>query len=112
MDILIKGMEMPKYCRGCRFESSSIHGQYCIVTKRHTRLDDNEYGIKRHISCPLVALPEHGNLIDGDKASTQIIAEICQFCTSAENGNCDGCLVQKCLKAIGRVPLIGEATNG
>lgn len=65
-EILIKGMEMPKYCCHCRFESSSIHGQYCILTKRFTRLDDNEDGSKRHISCPLVEVPTHGRLIDAD----------------------------------------------
>lgn len=59
MDILIKNMEMPKYCRSCPFEVSSIYGQKCCITRKFTRLNDNEDGMKRHISCPLVALPEH-----------------------------------------------------
>ena len=64
-------------------------------------------------NCPIIGeIPDsHGDLIGRDKASTQIIAEICQFCASAENGNCDGCLVQKCLEAIGRAPIIVEATE-
>lgn len=61
----------------------------------------------KHISIP----DKRGALIDRDKASTQIIAEICHFCASAENGNCDGCLIQKCLEAIGRVPVVVEATE-
>lgn len=70
-EILIKGMEMPKYCCHCRFESSSIHGQYCILTKKFTRLDDNEDGSERHISCPLVEVPPHGRLGDLDKVANR-----------------------------------------
>ena len=66
-EILITGMEMPKYCCHCRFESSSIHGQYCILTKKFTRLNDNEDGSERHISCPLKEVPPHGALCDKDK---------------------------------------------
>ena len=63
-EILIKGMEMPKYCRSCRFEFSSIHGPQCRITRKFTRLNDNEEGMKKHISCPLVEVPTHGDLID------------------------------------------------
>lgn len=63
-EILIKGMEMPKYCRSCRFEESSIYGQKCCITRKFTRLFNNEDGMERHISCPLVEVPPHGDLIE------------------------------------------------
>ena len=83
--------------------------EYLVKTDKPISLDEvlHLHGI-HHFS--VQRLEKHGDLIDRDKASTQIIAEICQFCASAENGNCDGCLVQKCLEAIGRVPTIVEAT--
>ena len=55
MDILIKGIEMPKRCTGC-FNSK------CLLFFEH--IDPNN---SRHPSCPLVALPElHGRLGDLD----------------------------------------------
>ncbi len=73
MDILIKGIEMPKNCHECRFHSMQdvmykacvIHlcyaqgiGQNCYVDEVPTKLHDR---------CPLVALPKHGRLTDLDK---------------------------------------------
>ena len=54
MDILIKGLEMPKNCCECDYHCG------LNIIARH---DDT----KRHPSCPLVALPEHGDLKDYDK---------------------------------------------
>lgn len=110
MALIIKG-EMPTCCWDCDRDwetncplsaSNEVYEEWKDV--------ENEV---RHPDCPIIGeIPDkHGDLIDRDKASTQIIAEICQFCASAENGNCDGCLVQKCLEAIGRVPTIVEATE-
>lgn len=103
MALIIKG-DMPDCCGyGCDLWSEGICVPLQKAVDLHTRTHD----------CPIIGeIPgKHGDLIDRDKASTQIIAEICQFCASAENGNCDGCLVQKCLEAIGRVAVIVEATE-
>ena len=65
MDILIPNMDKPKVCYSdqnyyCPFMCFAINskGAYCMRTGRlvhENKLDK---------SCPLVALPEHGDLID------------------------------------------------
>lgn len=108
--VLIIDAEMPHSCFDCPCLYREVDGRYFC---RHS--DGLLYPLYYPMTegCPILGeIPDsHGDLIDRDKASTQIIAEICQFCASAENGNCDGCLVQKCLEAIGRVPTIVEATE-
>ncbi len=56
MSILIKGMEIPKSCWDC----FACHDGWCIINKK----------IEGHRtvthSCPLVAVPDHGRLIDAD----------------------------------------------
>ena len=69
MDILIKGMELPKACswyddngnyHECRLFG---YGGVCQLTKTLV-VSSVE---KRHDACPLVALPEHhGELVDRD----------------------------------------------
>jgi hypothetical protein len=53
-DILIRGMEMPKWCRSCPFYAyDGDMDYYCLISS------DNE-------PCPLVQLPPHGRLGDLD----------------------------------------------
>lgn len=52
MDILIKDMEMPKNCHDCK-------NGWCNLWEKNKNMT-----IGRHPDCPLVALPEHGDLID------------------------------------------------
>ena len=64
MDTLIKNMEMPVDCRYCRFyrkQEDGIH--YCHV-QRTAISGGIEVLDKIKKGCPLVALPEHGDLID------------------------------------------------
>ena len=80
-EILIKGMEMPKTCADCRFAIDSYgslteckcavlgFGIYKYMT-RGTKLE-------RHDDCPLVALPEHSDLIDRDELLTDLADRIC-----------------------------------
>ena len=58
MSILIKGMKMPKTCMngGC-----PIDGKYCDLW---WKAGGGSYG--RHRDCPLIELPDHGDLIDRD----------------------------------------------
>ena len=90
-DILIKNMEMPKRCTGC-FNSK------CLLFFEHT--DPNN---SRHPNCPLVALPEHGDLIDRDKLykDTEGIGDYCYDPSFGEL--CD---------ALCDAPVIVEASNG
>lgn len=67
-DILIR-MEMPKSCAVCPFERLP----YCSLGN-HLNLDAHvtiAYIDGRRKDCPLVELPEHGDLIDVSKISLQ-----------------------------------------
>ena len=54
MSVLIKGMKMPKCCDDCDFVQ---HGgkDWCYITEKDLPCD-----------CPLIELPDHGDLIDRD----------------------------------------------
>lgn len=63
MSVLIKGMEMPKHCRNCKF-SYFTHGisMKCLFISEACKIKG------RLSNCPLVAVPTpHGRLIDADK---------------------------------------------
>ena len=66
MDILIKNMEMPKSCDECELLYDFV---YCIVTKQKMLDADFE---KRNPSCPLIPVPEHGDLIDRDAVLNEL----------------------------------------
>lgn len=57
MSVLIKGMEMPKNCRECRF---GYDGK-CFAEQPFHRFFMGD----TH-KCPLIELPPHGRLIDAD----------------------------------------------
>lgn len=64
--IYIPGMEMPKSCFECRF---SIDG-FCYASG-HVNIRAND---ERQITsyCPLIPVPDHGDLIDRDKLEKDI----------------------------------------
>lgn len=57
MGVYIKGMEMPKSCVLCAFGNE--FGECCVNAEIE---DENEM---TH-SCPLIPIPDHGDLIDRD----------------------------------------------
>ena len=71
MDILIKNMEMPKECRGCRFHhihkiwSKNIYLHECDAQMLAEETEGME-AVKLPKACPLIALPSHGRLGDLD----------------------------------------------
>ena len=70
MSILIKGMKMPKSCNACMFD---VYG-LCLINKNIEGKDELTH------SCPLVPVPPHGRLIDGD------VAEAIYFTDEDANG--------------------------
>ena len=70
MSVLIKGMEMPKSCYDCpmMFERKSeiLNTTYhdCPLLNIANFVDG--YTSSRHPNCPIIELPPHGKLIDGD----------------------------------------------
>ena len=98
-NILISGVDVPKNCHDCKNGWCNLWEQNKNMTK------------DRHSSCPITVLQPHEDLIDRDRATTQIIAEICQFCKRALRGDyCEDCLVQRCLDAVGRVSVVIKAS--
>ena len=61
MSVLIKGMDMPKYCYTCP-AYDYIKSFCCVLRTKVINLNDNRYK-----DCPLIAVPTHGRLIDADK---------------------------------------------
>ena len=66
MSVYIKGMEMPNNCTVCHFlfESRTTRQAFCTA-------DDSKWidlsetpCCKRHPNCPLIPVPDHGDLID------------------------------------------------
>lgn len=67
MSVLIKGMEMPKSCYDCRF---SYDGK-CFAVQPFKRF---VYGDVTNF-CPLIPVPDHGDLIDRDELTKRIERE-------------------------------------
>ena len=59
MDILIKNMEMPKSCEKCPLKCVVKSNPMIITNKGVSRLTKEK-------DCPLIPVPEHGDLIDRD----------------------------------------------
>ena len=69
-DILIRGMEMPKYgCDHCFLRT----GNYCGRIEKNEGVVEYARKSERHPDCPLIPLPEgHGRLIDADALIKEI----------------------------------------
>lgn len=70
-DILIRGMEMPKSCEDCH-DADLPTSIAWLEAKCPCAYGMNKPGVydlrhKRHPDCPLVELPQHGDLIDVSK---------------------------------------------
>ena len=110
MSVLIKGMEMPHSCIGCRFcEHGSINewDLYCGINHKHIGNWDDKHinnGWRRP-DCPLVEVPTpHGPLVDADALKATFCAE-CNHTITCEDCDID--------YHIGRLaPTIIEAEEG
>lgn len=68
MGVYIKGMEMPQNCAECPMCYDMME---CSVSplkfwNGRTEIEQFDFCNERHPDCPLVELPEHGDLIDRD----------------------------------------------
>lgn len=63
MSVLIKGMKMPKCCDDCCLLYDCCS---CIVTGYSLAMINWDSEHKRLPDCPLIELPDHGDLIDKD----------------------------------------------
>lgn len=63
MGIYIKGMEMPRSCYDCPLQDDECFGSIkCSYSKTWGSAN------MRAVDCPLIPVPDHGDLIDRDKA--------------------------------------------
>lgn len=64
MSIYIKGMEMPTRCEDCFCyrHNAEYDYAYCNISSVNVLGDANA----RLNNCPLIPVPKHGRLIDGD----------------------------------------------
>lgn len=65
MGVYIKGMEMPHDCEECKLCVIIPVGDYQIFRKCVALNKRAEYVIRRK-DCPLIEVPQHGDLIDRD----------------------------------------------
>lgn len=122
MDILIKGMEMPKDCRYCpcvRFNKEygivRCHAVYdnCneedVVARDFDEVDmfdtTQSKPLVKPSWCPLVALPPHGDLKDADEIISKMERVICT------NGLAHTIAFGLSKKIIEEAPVIVEATE-
>lgn len=69
-EVLIKGMEMPKYgCDHCFLRT----GNYCSRIDKDESVVEYARKSERHPDCPLFELSPHGRLIDQDAILREVI---------------------------------------
>lgn len=77
MDILIKGLEMPKSCGNCKFSQFHEANPWTTwYTCLFSNKDIDDTGNGRLVGCPLIPVPEHGDLIDRQKFYEKIVQHI------------------------------------
>ena len=73
MSVIVMGMETPKNCKECplgRMDDIDFdYVLYCTANKKYADLDmyDHPMGWK----CPIIEVPPHGRLIDGDELKSK-----------------------------------------
>ncbi len=88
MSVLIKGMKMPKNCMECPFKGfdrAKGKGNICTIDEEislHAVLEGLDVKFVKMGDCPLIELPDHGDLIDRDalKADLGITDWECDKC--------------------------------
>ena len=63
MDVLIKGMKIPKSCEECWMTYEGDSDNCPVVNESVVKYMVEE---KKHPACPLVKVPPHGDLVDRD----------------------------------------------
>lgn len=77
MSILIKGLKIPKNCCECfAFKTNASGMMFCRAGKTAFEKEDAEWlPLRVSDHCPLIELPDHGDLIDRDALSAAMYHE-------------------------------------
>ena len=68
MGVYIKGMQMPKSCFTCPFREKVNPDEYvCLALKSVYEETFSLITCRRNKDCPLIPVPDHGDLIDRDE---------------------------------------------
>ena len=109
MGVYIKGMEMPKCCGDCDFLYDFFG---CMETWESMALIDWELGKKRLPNCPLVEVPDHGDLIDRETIVDSVCNGVCSCSECSFNQNpFDSCVLQTNLEKLKVVIPAEKAKN-
>lgn len=105
-DILIRGLEMPTSCTKCPFEA--FGDCYGGKVKRIMDIEDYMERGERHPECPLVELPEHGDLIDRDAlVEEQKLSRDYHAQNSREES-----LLERAIRIVREAPVVVPAERG
>ena len=97
MSVLIKGMEMPMNCWFCNVKSWDYSEYVCPFDGQEIHSGD----AKRHTDCPLIEIPDHGDLIDREKTAHEMWMKECYECSRVyDNNGCKGCAVTRMINVI------------
>ena len=95
MSILIKGVEMPKSCWDCpmKMNCDDCEGWECVCVPLQIPIGywGDLLTDKRRDDCPLVTVPKHGRLIDGDYLKHTHCAECTLYPDKCLEKTADGC---------------------
>lgn len=72
MSVLIKGLKIPKTCYECQMYEADIY--YCSAAEREIDIPSSDEG--RCSFCPLIEMPDHGDLIDRDALMARYAEEV------------------------------------
>ena len=110
MGVYIKGMEMPTNCAFCRIKRRNGKKMVCPLCGEEWDVHDPMSADHRLDNCPLVPVPAHGRLIDGDVAEAIHFTEEDATCGSGLKDFIDGILYAA--DFISRQPTILKAEEG
>ena len=99
MSILIKGMKMPQSCYMC--DMLELSG--AVVCKHAYDTKNIDWG--RALNCPLIELPDHGDLIDREYAVGSACSGIKRTLPTTEDGE-DWIRVEEVRQSLKSVPAV------
>lgn len=105
--IYIPNIKMPKNCYECPIRRRMGLYIICTVTKEEFSIADKNILFYRLEDCPLIPVPDHGELVERDDVVNDVRLFICQQCgdycgPDATTESCDYCDAAKLIKGIKR----------
>ena len=88
MSVYIKGMEMPTRCEDCfcYWHNAEFDYAYCIISSVNVR----GHGNARLVGCPIIPVPDHGDLIDRDAYKAEMKKRQDNCAEWRDNAKADG----------------------